>query len=306
MTAWRLAAGDRGLGTIALVAMLASPAEARLTEPSRLAAIYDVILAAQFDRVDAVRKQACPPAPVEACAALDVVSLWWQIQITPESKALDRRFEQLAAATIAATEAWTKREPNRGEAWFYLAGSYGPLVQWRVLRGQRLAAARQGKQIKDALERALQLDPGLDDAHFGIGLYHYYADVAPAAAKILRWLLFLPGGDRVKGLEEMRQARQRGVFVRGEADYQLHLVYLWYEHKPQQALELLKDLDARYPTNPLFLQKIAEVNDTYVHDRQASVIAWRILIERARDRRVYNAPQVETRARDALKRLGAT
>ena len=27
-----------------------------------------------------------------------------------------------------------------------------------------------------------QLDPGLQDAYFGIGLYHYYADVAPTAA----------------------------------------------------------------------------------------------------------------------------
>ena len=48
------------------------------------------------------------------------------------------------------------------------------------------------------------------DAHFGIGIYQYYADVAPAAAKLLRWLLLLPGGDRVKGLQRDRQdARER-------------------------------------------------------------------------------------------------
>ena len=114
------------------------------------------------------------------------------------------------------------REPQRAEAWFYLAGSYAPLVQWRVLRGERLAAARDGKKIKDALERALQLDPTLNDAYFGIGLYHYYADVAPAAAKILRWLLFLPGGDRVQGMREMLRAREHGELLTGEADYQLH------------------------------------------------------------------------------------
>ena len=193
----------------------ASPAAAALTEAPRLAAVYDTILAAQFDRAEAQLAQACPPAPAEACAALGVVSLWWQILLTPESRALDGRFSDLAAqAALPPAEAWTRREPKRGEAWFYLAGSYAPLVQWRVLRGERIAAARDGKKIKDALERALQLDPGLDDAYFGIGLYHYYADVAPAAAKVLRWLLFLPGGDRVKGLQEMLQARQRGVLLR--------------------------------------------------------------------------------------------
>jgi len=176
-------------------------------------------------------------------------------------------------------------------------------VQWRVLRGERLAAAREGKKIKDALERTLELDPGLDDAHFGIGAYHYYAAVAPTAAKILRWLLFLPGGDRVKGLQEMLQAGERGVLLRGEADYQLHLIYLWYEQKPARALELLAGLDARYPTNPLFQQRIADVQDAYFHDLRASAAAWQTVIDRARAGRVYNPSRTEARAHIGSARL---
>src|SRR5262249_6611781 len=197
----------------------------------------------------------------EAGAAVGGMSVWWQIQLAPESRVLDSRFNERASAAVAANEAWTRREPDRGEAWFYLAGSYAPLVQWRVLRGQRLAAAREGKKIKDALERALELDRSLDEAYFGIGVYHYYAGVASAAAKLLRWLLFLPGGDRVKGLQEMQQARQKGTLLKGEADFQLHQIYLWYEHQPQRALALLQELDARYPGNPIFLQRIAGVHD---------------------------------------------
>jgi tetratricopeptide (TPR) repeat protein len=280
--------------------LCASPASAALTEAPRLAAVYASILAAQFDRADAQLAQACPPAPSEACASLRVVSLWWQILMAPESTALDGRFNDLAEQAVAANEKWTQREPNRGEAWFYLAGSYAPLVQWRVLRGERLAAARDGKKIKEALERALQLDPSLDDAHFGIGLYHYYADVVPAVAKLFRWLLALPGGDRVKGLQEMLQALQRGVLLKGEAEYQLHLIYLWYEQQPARALELLRDLDSRYPTNPIFIQRIAEVEDTYRHDLPASAMAWQTLLERARAGRVADAPRRAVRARLAL------
>jgi hypothetical protein len=202
-----------------------------------LAAIPDLILDARFDRVDAQLEQACPPAPKEACSALASVSLYWQILLDPDNKQLDGRFNERAAAAITASEAWTRREPQSAEAWFYLAGSYAPLVQWRVLRGQRLSAAREGRKAKDALERTLQLDPTLDDAYFGIGLYHYYADVVPAAAKILRFLLLLPGGDRVQGLSEMLQARQKGALLKGEADYQLHLIYLWYEHQPARAID---------------------------------------------------------------------
>jgi tetratricopeptide (TPR) repeat protein len=289
----------------AVLALLlgSGPARASLTEAPRLAAVYDAILAARFDRVEAQLKQACPPAPAEACAALSAVSLWWQILLDPDSRQFDGRFNDQAAAAVAASTAWTIREPQRAEAWFYLAGAYAPLVQWRVLRGERLAAAREAKKIKDALERTLELDPGLDDAHFGIGAYHYYAAVAPTAAKILRWLLFLPGGDRVKGLQEMLQAGERGVLLRGEADYQLHLIYLWYEQKPARALELLAQLDARYPTNPLFQQRIADVQDVYFHDLRASAAAWQTVIDRARAARVYNPSRTEARAHIGYARL---
>lgn len=299
---WGLPTANWRLLTGASLVVLASatPARATLTGAARLAAVYDTILDARFEQVDALLKQACPPAPDGACQALRVVSLWWQIQINPERRLLDRPFAELAASTIATNEAWTRREPKRAEAWFYLAGTYAPRVQWRILRGERLSAARDGNKIRAALEGAIQLDPTLYDAYFGIGLYHYYADVAPAAAKILRWLLFLPGGDRVSGLREMLQARDKGELLRGEADFQLYSVYLWYEHKTAEALNLLERLDARYPHNPLFLQLIAEARDVYLHDHVASAAAWRSLLVRALAGAVYSARTTEVRARLGL------
>ena len=283
----------------ALLIAATAPAEP-LTEAPRLSAVYDSILDARFDRADGQLKQACPPAPVEACQSLRVESLWWQILINPESRADDKRFQDLALQAIAANDAWTRREPRRAEAWFYLAGSHAPLVQWRVLRGERLAAAREGAAIKAALEHALELDPALNDAYFGIGVYHYYADIAPAAAKVLRWLLFLPGGDRVKGLQEMLQARDRGELLRGEADYQLQLIYLWYEHNTDLALTMLDKLDARYPNNPLFRQSIADARETYLRDHQGSAAAWRQLLARATAGTVYDAQTTVVRARLGL------
>ena len=161
--------------------------------------------------------------------------------------------------------------------------------------------AREGNRIREALERALALDPTIADAYFGIGLYHYYAAVAPAAAKVLRWLLILPGGDRVKGLREMETAREHGELLQGEADYQLHLIYLWYEKDTPKALDLLARLDARYPTNPLFLQEIAEVEDTYVHNWPASAASWERLLDRARSGRIAaHVRGTEVRARLGL------
>jgi tetratricopeptide (TPR) repeat protein len=287
---------------ILLVLLWAIPARASaaLTEGPRLAAVYDTILRARFEDVDAQLAHTCPPAPAEACRSMRVVAAWWEILMDPASRRLDARFNALAASAIDATEAWTRREPLRAEAWFYLAGSYAPLVQWHVLRGDRVTAAREGKKIKDALERALELDPSLDDAYFGIGLYHYYAAVAPTAAKVLRFFLFLPGGDREQGLKEMLKAREHGELLRGEADYQLQILYLWYEQEPAKAIDILERLDARYTSNPIFLRQIAQIRDTHFHDYPASAAAWRTLLDRARAGRVHAPESTEIRARTGL------
>jgi hypothetical protein len=282
-----------------------SPVLAGLTEAARLAAVYDSILRADFDRTAAQIREACPPAPDESCKVLSTASLWWQILIDPESRSLDQRFNNAAAEAIAASTAWTRREPQRGESWFYLAASYAPLVQWRVIRGERLTAAREGKRVKDALEHALKLDPGLEDGYFGIGLYHYYAAVAPAYAKFLRWLLLLPGGERATGLQEIQRSRERGQLLRGEADFQLAQIHLWYENRPRDALALFASLDARYSANPVFLERIADAYDVYLHDLEASANAWQTLFDRARGDRVASPRVIEARAARKLRDLAA-
>ena len=313
------------LAAVALLTTTRTDAQTGLTGGPQLARVYDAIIDARFDQVAGLLPQTCAPlgvdlsavalsakaearsakaaAPPEACQLLEVVALWWQIQLDPGNPAHDERFRTRADAVIATIEAWTAREPKRAEAWFYLGGAYGARAQWRVLREERLAAARDGKRIKNALEQALALDESLQDAYFGIGLYHYYADVAPAALKMLRWLLLLPGGDRVQGLNEMLRARSDGQLLQSEADYQLHLIYLWYEKQPRKALQLLGDLRDRHPRNPLFPQLIANVQDVYLRDLQASLRTWQTLLDAAQARRVAEPAMTEMSARLGLATL---
>jgi tetratricopeptide (TPR) repeat protein len=275
----------------------AAPAAHQIRGVDGLARAYDFILEARFDQVDAELRRACGPAPPEACEVLGATSLWWQILLDPESRELDDEFSTAVDRAIASTEAWTDRAPDDAEAWFYNGGAYAARVQWRVLRGEKLAAARDGKAIKVALERAIELDRSLEDAYFGVGMYKYYADVAPAAAKFLRFLMLLPGGDRKEGLDQMLRARSRGRLLQGEADYQLHVIYLWYERQTPRALQLLESLHDRYPANPLFVAQIAEVQDIYDHDVTASLATWQSLLTAARQQRVNLPVLGEVQAR---------
>jgi tetratricopeptide (TPR) repeat protein len=101
----------------------------------------------------------------------------------------------------------------------------------------------------------------------------------------------------------MLRARSRGRLVQGEADYQLHVIYLWYERQPRRAIELLSGLQARYPGNPLFLAQIAHIQDVYEHDIVASLESWRALLAAAREQRANNAALAEVQARLGAARM---
>lgn len=287
----------RAFAALALVAATPAAVSPPLRGADGLVRAYDFILEARFDQVDAELARACGPAPEEACDVLKATAIWWRILLDPESRALDDEFTASVERAIQNAEAWTERAPRDAEAWFYLGGAYAARVQWRVLRDEKLAAARDGKRIRQSLDRAVALDPSLDDAYFGIGMYKYYAAVAPAAARFLRILLLLPGGNREEGLREMLRARNNGRLLQGEADYQLHIIYLWYEKRTDRALQLLRSLRERYPGNPLFLSQIADIQDIYEHDVPASMASWQALLTAAREHRVNAAGMAEVQAR---------
>jgi len=292
---------DRAIPAVLLLATLglAGPPDHRqdgLHGVDALLRVYDEILDARFDQARADLPHACGPAPHEACDVLAATATWWRILLDPQDRALDEQFSTEVDRAIASNEAWAAREPDSAEAHFYTGAAYAARVQWRVLRDEKLSAARDGKRIKQALERAIALDPDLEDAHFGIGLYEYYADIAPATAKVLRFLLMLPGGNRTEGLSQMRRARSEGKLMRGEADYQLQIIYLWYERRPDIAVQLLASLRDRFPGNPLFRAQLADVEDRYQHDITASLATWRELLADARDQRVQEPALAEAEA----------
>ena len=277
--------------------VLQSQSQPGITAAPVVARAYDLILNADFDGLAKALPSTCPPAPPVACLGLEALSLWWQIQLDPESQSLDAPFLAKVNAAIAAAERMTQANPGRAEAWFYLGAAYGVRAQFRVHRVDRLAAARDGKRIKESLERALAIDPSMHDAEFGIGMYRYYADVAPALFRFLRMLLLLPGGDREDGLRQLERAATRGVLVGGEAQYQIHILYLWYERKWPQALDIIRDLQKRYPRNPLLRQIEAEILDVYFHDAAASLKASEQLVSLAASGAVERADIADVVAR---------
>jgi tetratricopeptide (TPR) repeat protein len=275
-----------------------------LTHRAELIDAYDAILNADFERVPSIMASACGDVPVW-CDVMAAVSVWWQIALEPDARMHDARFMRAAEQAITSANEWAQQAPARAEAWFAVGAAYGARAQWRVEREQRLAAARDGKRIKNALERALALNPLLHDARFGIGLYRYYAAVAPVGLRMFRWLLLLPGGNRQEGLQQIIDAYQHGDVIRGEAAHQLHLIYLWYEDRASDALSLVRELQHRYPRNPLFAINEAHILDVYFHDVEASANVLHELMTRAQSADVNQSALALRRAHVLLSALRA-
>ena len=256
-----------------------------------LARAYDFILEARFDQVDAELRRACGPAPPEACDVLAATALWWRILLDPESRALDASSPPRSIARSGRPRRGRTRSPDEAEAWFYLGGAYARpgAVAGAPRREARRRARRQEHQGRARTRGRARSQPGRRVLRHR-AVPGTYADVAPAAAKFLRFFLLLPGGDRKEGLEQMLRARNRGTAAPGgsrlPAPRHLSLVRA---ANTARALRLLAGLHERYPANPLFLARIAEIQDEYQHDITASLATWRALLAAAREQRV-NAP----------------
>ena len=198
-----------------------------------LVRVYDVILDARFDQA---RRRAAPRVRAGAARGLRRARGHGALVAHParsrQPRARRRVLDVGRARRSQTTEAWTVARTRRRR---------GVVLSRRRLRRARAVAgaarreargrARRQAHQGGARTRASRSIPSSTMRTSGSGCTSYYADVAPAAAKILRFLLLLPGGDRREGLAQMLRARTRGRLLQGEADYQLQIIYLWYEQQ---------------------------------------------------------------------------
>jgi len=198
---------------------------------------------------------------------LEADESWWKIYLTEgdlvdpdvfesRSEAItpyDSDFGRTIDLAIKKAEARIKAHQDEALNYFYEGLAYGLRSQLEALRGHALATARAGKKMRNLSLTALKLDPNLNDAWFGIGLYNYFVDTLPTYVKMLRFLILLPGGDRVEGLRQMRVAMDKGQLVPAEAKFHLAKNYSRaFDRQYATSLELFRQMQQQYPHNPLW------------------------------------------------------
>ncbi|MCX6133538.1 MAG: hypothetical protein NTU47_06970 [Ignavibacteriales bacterium] len=178
---------------------------------------------------------------------------WWRILSNFDDESRDGAFLAMLDKVVEMCEKRLDANENDVTALFFKGGAAGFKGRLRSNRGAWLLAAKDGLVALPSIRRANKLEPANYDVLLGMGMYNYYADVVPSQYPVVKPLmLFLPGGDKKKGLEQLELAATKARYAKVEAMYFLLQTYFSYEKQYVRALELARELHSKYPNNPLF------------------------------------------------------
>ncbi len=184
---------------------------------------------------------------------------WWKLlQVGAEARTHAMEYHLEEALRLAQNQ--VNRSPEDPQALTSLGTAYIFIAQYRASEKKIFKAASAAKKGKAFLEKAVQANPDLVDAQFGLGAYNYYADKVSALVKGLRSLLLLPGGNSEKGLAQLQQVAERGRYFRTEAQLLLAVIYQGrHEQRYRLALDHLNAALAQNADSPIILGSIGEL-----------------------------------------------
>jgi len=257
------------------LAALAGPARPANPEPSRLGLPPDVlqethealdqIFHAHTDAAVAIARGLQKRLPDHPIGYLvEVEADWWALYC----QACEIRYNLI--------DVWSRKRSKQDDAYFALAGraiqlaeaqlarqesapmhvfagmGYGLKARLHGVRGDHLAVARTGVKGREHFLRAQALDPQMGDALTGIGLYNYLADALSTFAKVLRFFMGVPGGDKKEGIRQLEAAMNTAELTAVEARFYLARNLRNFDGQYERGAQLMEPLVAHYPDNPMF------------------------------------------------------
>jgi tetratricopeptide (TPR) repeat protein len=176
--------------------------------------------------------------------------------------ALADKVSKLAEAGIAKSDT--------AEMELYAGLGYASRARLLGLRYEKMPVARAGVEARKHLLRCLELDPNMADAYLGLGLYNYYVDTLSAMAKILRFFMGIPGGDKREGLRQLEIASTKGELTQAEARFNMAKSLRNYDRDYARAEQAAAPLVAEHPGNCIFLLLAGDIGQKLGHTEEAS------------------------------------
>lgn len=253
--------------------LLASPAWSRpkakrapKAVPSAAAADVDLDVAAVVDlfydlRFDEAAKAAQalerryprhPAGPFYSA----IVSYQRYLQSVSTSAAALAEFDRDSARAAAAATDYAKT--NQAVSEFYLGATMGFQARAQISGKHFAAAVSTARMAVKHLQKASELDPGLEGVQLGLGMYDYFMSQLPRPLKAMAYAATGLWGDRDRGLAALLRVADSTGPGRMEARSILSAIYASDKEKQWTKAEALsRELTQRYPGNPLYRLRLA-------------------------------------------------
>jgi tetratricopeptide (TPR) repeat protein len=243
----------------------ATAGAAKLTLPAETAVVLEKIYSFDIDgAVEAAKRMELEHPEHPLGYLLEAEALWWRIWCAsaefkygmsdarrrPKLES-DQHYFQLAAKASSLTEAQIKQHET-AEMQFYAGMADAAAARLYGLRWENRNTARSGVRGREHLLRAKTLDPDVADADMGLGLYNYYVDTLSAMARVLRFLMGIPGGSKQDGVRQLEHAIAEGTVTSELARFYLAMNLHRYDQQYEKALAIIGPLAEKYPANPIF------------------------------------------------------
>jgi tetratricopeptide (TPR) repeat protein len=226
---------------------------------------------------------------------------WWRITIDMDNRQYDDQFFVELDVVVRLCDSLLEVNPNDVDAIFFKGGAIGFEGRLRFHRDDWLAAANAGRKALPLVQQASELDPRNYDILLGTGIYNYYAEVIPNEYPFVKpLLLFIPSGDKKKGIEQLRLAAARARYASVETSYFLMQIYYSYERDYPKALEIARSLHERFPNNMIFHKYVGRCH-VVMGNWQAAEETFREIGDRVQKSYRGYTPAVE---REAIYYLG--
>jgi tetratricopeptide (TPR) repeat protein len=221
----------------------------------------DATYGLRFNEADAAFKQVMQQRPAHPAGYFfEAMVDWWRILIAFEDDSRDQAFLDKLDRVIDMCDALLDRNEDDLTALFFKGGALGFRGRLHAARKSWVRAAGDGKDALPVVLNASRIARSNPDLDLGVGIYDYYAAVLPERYPVLKPLmLFLPSGDKKKGLRELSNAAERGRYANWEAIHMLVQAYGTFENQPAAALPYARRLCRAFPENPVFQRDFAKL-----------------------------------------------
>ncbi len=214
----------------------------------------DYIYNAQFDNASECFKKIINEYPnYPAGYFLDAMVEWWKITLFRTTTKYDKVFLKKIDRVIDICDRILDTNAYDIGALFFKGGALGFKGRYHSIRKNWFSAAIDGQNAYRIFLKCQELAPNNSDIMLGTGLFNYFTDAIPEEYPTLKPLLaFLPQGNKVLGIMQLRAAAQTARYASTEAKVVLLQIYYSFEKDFYKALKISEELFKEYPNNPYF------------------------------------------------------